>query len=306
MARKKLEPATQVVVAELSTTPAATAAQEAELRQRQELVVERFGGGLPWHPDHYEAAIRGELRRGCESFLRAGRLLVVARECAAYGEWDGILDRLGMARDQAWRMMEAARRIAALPNVASTQHLLAAADSQTKLIELLSLPPEQFAELAEKGETHGLDLDDVEQLSVKELRAKLREARADMAAKDERAEKREREIERKTAEIAKLKRAAKAATPDEVGNALLADLTGEVLGLQGAILADDGEATSLKTRVRAVVEYAQEQGADVMPYLAGVFAQLERQLWAVRDEFGIPQVAAGDPHVEAKLTLGEG
>ncbi|WP_049485154.1 DUF3102 domain-containing protein, partial [Stenotrophomonas maltophilia] len=159
------------------------------LGEHQSEVVDQFGDGLPWHPDHYENAIRSELRRGCEAFLRAGRYLVVARECAAHGEWQGMLERLSIEPRQAQRMMEAARRVAVLPNASTSTHLMAAAKSESKIIELLSLPEEQFAELAEKGETDGLSLDDVESMTVRELRAAIRDARADLDAKDQRINK---------------------------------------------------------------------------------------------------------------------
>lgn len=110
------------------------------LGEHQSEVVDQFGDGLPWHPDHYENAIRSELRRGCEAFLRAGRYLVVARECAAHGEWQGMLERLSIEPRQAQRMMEAARRVAVLPNASTSTHLMAAAKSESKIIELLSCP----------------------------------------------------------------------------------------------------------------------------------------------------------------------
>src|SRR2546427_632919 len=71
------------VTPELDTSNLAERSQElVTLGEHQSEVVDQFGDGLPWHPDHYENAIRSELRRGCEAFLRAGRYLVVARECA--------------------------------------------------------------------------------------------------------------------------------------------------------------------------------------------------------------------------------
>ncbi|MDZ4378786.1 MAG: hypothetical protein U0973_11595 [Xanthomonadaceae bacterium] len=168
--------------------------EDAERRAQLEA---QFADGLPWHPAHYEAEIRRELRAGCEAFLRAGRLLLVARECAAHGEWGEMLGRLGIERTQAFRMIEAARRVAGLPNVARAQHLIAAAGSQSKLIALLSLPEDELEELAETGATGGLSTDDVAIMTRDQLRAAVRELRADAEAKD-------RVLQDKEARISKL------------------------------------------------------------------------------------------------------
>lgn len=153
-------------------------------RERRQQLEDQFADGLPWHPAHYEAEIRRELRAGCEAFLRAGRLLLVARECAAHGDWLEMLDRLGIEARQSQRMIEAARRVAGVANASTSTHLLAAVKNQSKLIELLSLPEDQFAELAETGATGDLSTDEVAKMGVRELRAAVRDLRADAEAKD--------------------------------------------------------------------------------------------------------------------------
>ena len=99
-------------------------ARETDYNQTKQLLVAEFGEGLHWDPDHYTAAIATEMKRGCEAFLRAGRLLVVARGCASHGEWSGMMDRLGLEPRQAHRMMEAAKRVATLPNRSTSTDLI--------------------------------------------------------------------------------------------------------------------------------------------------------------------------------------
>ena len=301
--RKALPPAEQVGADHVSTTPADEAQDINTLHEHEQQLVEQFGDGLPWHPDHYEAAIRSELRRGCEAFLRAGSYLIVARECAQHGEWEGMLERLGIGRDQAWRMMETARRVRALPNVARAQHLIEAAGSQSKLIALLSLPEEEFSELAETGATGDLELDDIATMTRDELRAAIRDARADLAAKDEVHGKLQQRLDKAETNNAKLKRQLAKATPDEVTEELRKHLEAEVLQLSVSIVSQDASTPSLRTRVAALVEHAEQAGQDHSVYLAGVFAQLERHLHQVREEFMIPRAVAGDPEVDARLAL---
>lgn len=268
-------------------------ARERAHSERTQLVIAEHGNGLPWHPDHYEAEIRSALRRGAEEFLRAGGLLLVARECASHGEWAGMIGRLGLEPRHAQRMMEAARRIAALPNASAPTHLIAAAKNQTKLIELLSLPESQFAELAETGETGRLTLSDVERMTFRELRAAVREAREDMSAKDERAAVREREIERLDKELRKARLAASKATPDEA-SAKLREKTGlTVLQLRADIFASGDDADSLRNRFIALREHAIEHGINHDAFMGGIISELLMDLRGLRDEFGLPVLNDG-------------
>src|SRR5690606_1446833 len=54
---------------------------------------------------------------------------------------------------------------------------------KSKLYELMVLDDEELDELSEGGTVAGLKKDDIEYMSARELRAKLREAREDAAAK---------------------------------------------------------------------------------------------------------------------------
>lgn len=276
--RNALAPATQVGPEFIGKSDDTLSAPAFE---HQQALVDQFGDGLPWHPDHYEAAIRGELRRGCEAFLRAGSYLIVARECALHGEWQGILDRLGLGRDQAWRMMEAARRVSALPNAATSQQLIAAANSQSKLIELLSLPEEQFAELATKGQTGDLSVDDVEELSIRELRAAVRELRANGEAKDQRITKLSDDLNKEHEKLAKSQRKWKAASPDERQTILehaVTDAEAAVKAMLGT--SKDG----LRAAVLALATHCQENELDCAEFLGDVFGRLLNTVRTIRDD----------------------
>jgi hypothetical protein len=212
--------------------PVANHALEVERNARVNAFVMKYGDGLPWEPTHYESEIRNEMRHGCESFARAGRLLIVAKEASTHGEWAGIIDRLGLEPRQAQRMMEAARRLAALPNASTSTHLMKAAGSNAKLIELLSLPEDQFVELAETGETGELALDDVASMTVRELRMALREAREDNKAKGDRIAKHVAEVERLETDLRKTKQRIKTAKPSEVAKDLVLEIEKALIGAE--------------------------------------------------------------------------
>ncbi|HEL7673010.1 TPA: hypothetical protein UL936_001987 [Stenotrophomonas maltophilia] len=271
------------VVQDLDAEKLAERSQElVTLGEHQSEVVDQFGDGLPWHPDHYENAIRSELRRGCEAFLRAGRYLVVARECATHGDWQGMLERLSIEPRQAQRMMEAARRVSMLPNASHATHLVAATKTQSRLIELLSLPEEQFTELAEQGETGGLSLDDVETMSRAELRAAIRDARADLEAKDQRITKLSDDLNKAEEKTAKAQKKWKKATPDEQSQELLTQLELATSQVRLAI-ATGSEEAGFSGAVIALMQHAEQHDLNVDEQVAGIIASLINDLRLVRD-----------------------
>lgn len=253
-----------------------------EMNAQQQALVEQFGDGLPWHPDHYEAAIRGELKRGCEAFLRAGRLLAVARDCALHGEWTGILQRLGLEPRQAQRMIEAARRVTALPNASRATDLVAAAGTQSKLIELLSLPEDQFAELADKGATNGLELDDLADMTRDELRAAVREARADLEAKDQRIGKLSDDVNKVEEKLTKAQRKWKAATPDDQQ----VILEQRIIEAKHEIIANIGtQKTGLVSGLIDLAEHCNANELDCSTFMGETLDELIAALRTVRDGY---------------------
>lgn len=293
--RNALAPAEQVGPEFIGRTDPQDAAGIEALHQHQQELVDQYGDGLPWQPDHYEAAIRQELRRGCEAFIRAGRYLLVARECALHGEWEGMRERLGLGRDQALRMMEAARRISAIPNVATSRHLIESVKSESKLIELLSLPQDQFKELAEVGETGDLALDDIVTMSVRELRNQVRELRADSEAKDSRISKLSDDLNKEHEKLAKAQRRWKSATPDDQ----LVQLQQAVTEAEQNVLAAIGsESAGFRAAVATLAEHADSNGLDTRRFLGDTIGRLLTALRIVRDDdelpFPIPRINDGE------------
>lgn len=267
--------------------------QLAAMNEHQQALVDEYGDGLPWHPDHYEAAIRGELRRGCEAFLRAGRYLLVARECAVHGEWVSLLTRLGISQPQAHRMTEAARRVSALPNHSRANDLIAAAGTQSKLIELLSLPEDQFTELAEEGATGGLERDDVANMTRDELRAAVREARADASAKDDHISKLSDRLNRAEEKAHKAARHWKSSTPDDQQLMLEQRVVAAKLEITAAV---GTEKYGLAAALVELADHCNANGLDCAAFVGGTLDELIGAVRHLRDgyDYGFPVALAQD------------
>ncbi|MEW6562733.1 MAG: hypothetical protein AB1400_05805 [Pseudomonadota bacterium] len=131
-------------------------------------------------PDLIQRDISANMRRSVEACLEVGRGLAVLKAACGHGNFVARLDVLGVEPRLAQRFMASAIKFS---NAASTP-LLKAVGSQTKLFEMLVLDDEQIEELELTGQTGDLHLDKIATMSVKELRAALREAKADAAAND--------------------------------------------------------------------------------------------------------------------------
>jgi len=189
MSRKTI-PAAESIVVDLNTealTQAGQAATELVLLDQQHqarvrAVAARVGYQLDtMDPDLIQRDINANMRRSVEACLEVGRGLCVLKEATEHGTFLPRLEVMGLEPSVAQRFMQAAAKFS---NTASTQHLLKAAGTQTKLFELLVLDDSQIEELALLGQTGELALDDVATMSAKELRVAVREAREAAAAKD--------------------------------------------------------------------------------------------------------------------------
>jgi hypothetical protein len=143
---------------------------------RVRAVALRVGYQLPGDAidaDLIQRDIAANMRRSVEACLEVGRGLSVLKEACPHGQFMSRLDVLGIEPRVAQRFMQSAMKFS---NASSTP-LLKAAGNQTKLFEMLVLDDEQIDELTLEGQTGELKLDDVATMSVKELRAKLRELR---------------------------------------------------------------------------------------------------------------------------------
>ncbi len=172
---------------EQSQDQLAIATSQADARVRA--VAMQLGYQLPadcTDPDLIQRDISANMRRSVEACLEVGRGLRVLKETCDHGSFIARLDVLGIDRHVAARFMQAAVKFS---NVPSTAHLTKAIGNQTKLFEMLVLDDDQFEELALTGQTGELALDDVATMSVKELRAAVRQLKQDVDFTGEKLQK---------------------------------------------------------------------------------------------------------------------
>lgn len=269
----------EILPAELTRIENTQTALTLEARQHEaavRAVAQSMGYQLPadcTDPDMIQRDISANMRRSVEACLQVGMGLRVLKEACQHGEFVARLEVLGIEHTVAKRFMQAASRF---PKGA-TSHLLKAASSQSKLFEMLVLDDEQVEELELTGQTGDLSLDEVDTMSVKELRKAIREERLEKAATQDLLDKKNKRIDTLEAERKKLSRAP----ANEQHKALKAEASGVATEARALIFGPLTQAVALLTG----------QHSDAL-FAAALVGELQRELTRLRDEYQLPDVSS--------------
>lgn len=263
-----------VIVAQLDATVRAVAAQ--------------VGYQLPadcTDPDLIQRDISANMRRSVEACLEVGRGLAVLKAACGHGNFIARLDVLGIDRKVSAKFMQAAAKFS---NVSSTRHLTEALGNQTKLFEMLVLDDEQIEELELTGQTGELHLDQIATMSVKELRAALREARDNYDAQGEVVRKKDEKLNAQEKQLHKLQKRVETASPDDEAKQLREEVSLFAFEAESAILG------KLTPGFEALAAHADANGCTHEEFMSGCLAQIERALIGLRARFNVKAVPDGD------------
>lgn len=144
------------------------------------LVAEQYGYQGELTIGALEDRIRFYQRRTVEDILELGKCLLIMKEMCEYGEFTQRVELLGFNKRTAQKFMQATLKIKSEFN-----SLLRAVDSQTKLLELVTLDDDDLEALNNGESVADITLDDIERMSTTELKKALKEARAESEAKEE-------------------------------------------------------------------------------------------------------------------------
>lgn len=296
MARKPQQTENTAVVVTDADTPALPAMREAanqlavmheERQATVRAVAAQLGYQLPadcTDPDLIQRDIAANMRRSVEACLEVGRGLRVLKEACEHGQFISRIDALGIEVRVAQKFMASAAKFS---NAASTP-LLKAAGNQTKLFEMLVLDDEQLEELELTGQTGELKLDDIATMSVKELRAALRETR-------ENAEAQSRLLADKNAKIDEL--AAKITTKKPRVATPPPDVEGQEIRKEASQFAFEAESVvrgKLRAAFQSLAEHAEKHGMTHEDFMAGLLCQVEVSIKQLRGEFGVKEAPDGE------------
>jgi len=294
MARKATETQQPTVDTSLPALPAMTEAANrlAVMRTEQETTVRAVAATLGYQlpadctdPDLIQRDIAANMRRSVEACLEVGRGLRVLKEACQHGQFGPRLEALGLDAGVAQKFMQAAAKFA---NASTSRHLTNAIGNQSKLFEMLVLDDEQIEELELTGQTGELKLDDIATMSVKELRAALRETR-------ENAEAQGRLLADKNAKIDEL--AAKLTTKKPRVQTPPPDVEGQEIRKEASQFAFEAESVvrgKLRAAFQALAEHSEKHGITHGDFMAGLLCQIEVSIKQMRSEFDVKDAPDGE------------
>lgn len=256
----------------------ALALAQQQHEQAVRTVANQLGYQLPadcTDPDLIQRDISANMRRSVEACLEVGRGLTVLKAACQHGQFVARLEVLGIETRVAQRFMASAAKFS---NAASTP-LLKAAGSQTKLFEMLILDNEQIEELEQTGQTGDLKLDDIATMSVKELRAALRETREEKTAVEKVLSDKNAAMDKLRAQVKRIEKLP----PDET----LANLQREATSITNDALG----AIRGGVRQALIALNAAPDAAGKAVFMAGLVGQLQADLNNLRQEFNLPDVS---------------
>ncbi|MDR3935158.1 MAG: DUF3102 domain-containing protein [Escherichia sp.] len=258
------------------------------MTQHRMEIMQQFGDGLPYERDRIVHEARFYMAQSAESMLEAGKRLIILKENEPHGDFTNILENeLGLAPQVARRMMQASMKFLGEgdePTKRSTSSVL----GKAKLYALMVLDTEELDELADGGTVAGLTLDDVDRMSVRELRQALREARETNAAQQRVLADKNEKIDSLSTRLEKKSR-IQPPEPDEEVKKLRAEVTALAVEAESAI------AVRLSSAFETLCAYCAENMIDTpRDFMAGLVCQLESTARSLRSTFDLPDEPTGN------------
>lgn len=277
MSRTKNEPATPVaaellpaVATRMEATQNELSTVLAEQQTRVRTVAQQLNYEGSLQADALENGARDAIRRINLAVFELGGYLLMLREACEHSKFLPALERLELEPRVAQQYMQITNKFS---NAKTSSHL--AGLGKSRLMEMLVLDQEQLEEFALTGQTGELKLDDVATMSVRELRAKLREARQEKTAV-------EKVLETKNKQIDKLQ-LVHVLPPQE----LMHEVKKKALAVSHDALG--ALRGGVRQALTAINDAPDEPNKAV--FMASMLGELQAELNAIRTEFNLPDMS---------------
>lgn len=129
--------------------------------------------------DSLESVCKAKLVAAQQSIFEFGASLLLLRESCLHGDWHERLERIGVSVPTAHRYITIAAKLKGTDVQKALQHL-----GMGKVLELAAFDDGEIQALTDGESVRGLTLDQVEKMSLADLRKQLREATANSEAKE--------------------------------------------------------------------------------------------------------------------------
>ena len=239
-------------------------------------VMDKFSNGEAYNETVWIERGRFAVRQTMEGMFELGRALIIIKEHTPHG-------RLG--RRESQRLMNATLRFID-PKMKQVQPKLMTL-GKSKLLELLVEDDDTLLELAEGGEVNGNTFDDVDRMTVKELRVALRESRETAEAKDKVIADKNKKVDELAEKLSKKQTGVKEPKPADVGIELTMQLGSLEVGIRSQI-------SRLREMFEQMAAHGEAHGFDHRAKMVGTINQIVLDCEQLRESYALPTEAPTD------------
>lgn len=253
-------------------------ALEAQVSENVKALAAQLGYTGSLHPVALEDGIAESKALINQGLFALGTRLLLLKEQCVHGEFLKTLERHGIHESVARRTMQATLKFANRTTSSDLANVTKL--SKSKLFELAVLDDEDIKALAEGGSVRGLTLDEVDRMSVSELRRALREARAEREATARLLADKNAKIDELATKLSARQSAVKAETPADRAEQLRRELLERAGAAEVAVLA-------LRPYLAALRDHGEQHGLDHQALMSGAVAQVRAALERLADQFDL-------------------
>lgn len=263
-------------------------ASAAEMALHSEYIMTKFANGEAYNEAIWIERGRHAVRQTLEGMFELGRALIVIKEHTPHGKFREIAEHeFGLHTREVTRLMNATLRFID-PKMQKIQPKLMEL-GKSKLLELLVEGDDTLLELAEGGDINGHDLDDVDRMTVKELRVALRENREQLAAKDKVLGDKNAKIDELAEKLEKSKKKSMVKEPEP------ADVANELHMMVGTKeVAIRSQVVQLGELFEQMAAHETAHGLSHRAKMVGVINQIMMDLNRLRDVYNLPSEIPDD------------
>lgn len=215
-----------------------------------------------------EDEIRFYQRRTVEAILETGKRLLVLKELTPHGEFTTRVEMLGFSDRTARRFMQAAVKTSKSANLAVLSTQLKSASA---FLELVTHDDDVLSEVA--------GMDDIDRMSITQVRATVRELQAEKLASDMRRGDLMKENDELRIKAARIK----TTPPDEALAQTQAEATVHMNDALGAI----------RGKLRAAIATLNDMpdAPAKVAFMAGLVGTLQAELTGLRNDYQLPDIS---------------
>ena len=258
------------------------------------MVMEQWGNGEIYSEERWIERGRQAVRQTMEGMFELGRALIVLKEHTEHGRFRDIVGKeFGIGRNETARLIAATQRFATPQMQKAAPKLMDLGKS--KLLELLVEEDVTLVGLAEGEEVNGMTLDDVDRMTVRELRVALRESRETAEAKDKVIADKNKKVDELAEKLAKKHTGVREPKAEDVGSELAMQLSSLEVSIRSQV-------SRLKDLFDQLNAHSEAHGISHQAKMVGTLNQIILDCNGIRESYALPMEA---PQDETPEWLGE-